>query len=180
MLYTAFDAFIDPSLREISKPLLPIDRLRDIEAMNEWVYDTVNSGVYKCGFASTQEAYDTNIYTLFESLDRLESHLAANKTPYLFGDRITEADIRLFPTIVRFDVAYYTLFKCNLKMIRYDYPRLHGWLKNLYWDTSEATNGGAFRSTTHFTPIKAGYTYTLKQTVVPAGPQIEILPLDEV
>ena len=75
-------------------------------------------------------------------------------------------------------LMYYTLFKCNLKMIRYDYPRLHGWLTNLYWETSEATNGGAFHSTTHFTPIKAGYTYTLKQTVVPAGPQIEILPLN--
>lgn len=178
MFYTAFDAFIDPSLREVSKPLLPGDKQEDIESMNEWVYNTVNDGVYKCGFASSQEAYDTNVYPLFESLDRLESHLAVNQTRYLFSDHITEADIRLYPTLARFDVAYYTLFKCNLKMIRYDYPRLHKWLRNLYWDTGKETNGGAFQSTTHFGPIKKGYTYNIKQTVVPAGPQKNILPLD--
>lgn len=178
MFYSAFDAFIDPSLRETSKPLLPGDKLRDIEAMNEWVYNTIGIGVYKCGFASTQEAYDANVYALFESIDRLESHLATNQTPYLFGDHVTEADIRLYPTLARFDVAYHTLFKCNLKMIRHDYPRLHKWLRNLYWDMSEETNRGAFKSTTHFVPIKAGYILPLKQTVVPAGPQGDILPLD--
>ena len=178
MFYNAFDAFIDPSLRETSKPLLPSEKLKDIEALNEWVYETVNNGVYKSGFASTQEAYNTNVQALFVSLDRLESHLAANRAPYLFGDHITEADIRLYPTIARFDAAYFTLFKCNLKMIRYDYPRLHKWLRRLYWDTSAETNGGAFGSTTHFGPIKEGYTYTLKQTVVPAGPVSPILPLD--
>ena len=178
MFYTAFDDFIYPSLRETSKPLLPSDKVKDIESMNEWVYDTVNNGVYKCGFATSQEAYDTNIYPLFKSLDRLESHLAVNQTPYLFGDHITEADIRLYPTLARFDAAYHTLFKCNLKMIRHDYPRLHKWLRNLYWNTSEETNGGAFGSTTHFVHIKEGYTYSLKQNVVPAGPQEPILPLD--
>ena len=178
MFYTAFDAFIDPSLRESFKPLLPSDKLKEIESMNEWVYETVNNGVYKCGFATTQEAYNTNIYPLFASLDRLESHLALNETPYLFGDHITEADIRLYPTIARFDAAYFTLFKCNLKMIRYDYPRLHKWLRTLYWDTGKETNGGAFRNTTHFAPIKEGYTYTLKQAVVPAGPLEPILSLE--
>lgn len=178
MFYTAFDDFIDPSLREDARPLLPRDKLKDIEAMNEWVYDTVNNGVYKCGFASTQEAYDANVYTLFKSLDRLESHLATNQTPHLFGNHITEADIRLYTTIARFDVAYFTLFKCNLKMIRHDYPNLHKWLRRLYWDRSKETNGGAFGSTTHFGPIKEGYTYTLKQTVVPAGPTEPILPMN--
>lgn len=177
MFYTAFDAFVDPSLRETYKPLLPSDKLKDIEAMNEWVYDTINNGVYKCGFASSQESYNTNVHALFASLDRLESHLAANQTPYLFGDHITEADIRLYPTMARFDAAYFTLFKCNLKMIRHDYPKLHQWLRKLYWDSSEETNGGVFGSTTHFVPIKEGYTYTLKQTVVPAGPVDAILPL---
>ena len=178
MFYSAFDSFIDPSLRETSKPLLPGDRLKDIDAMNEWVYDSINNGVYKCGFASTQEAYESNIKPLFESLDRVESHLATNRTPFLFGDHITEADIRLYPTIARFDAAYVTLFKCNLKMIRYDYPYLHKWLRRLYWDVSEETNGGAFGSTTHFVPIKEGYTMASKQKVVPAGPKPEILPLD--
>jgi putative glutathione S-transferase len=178
MFYTAFDSFIDPSLRETSESLLPADKLKGIEAMNEWVYNTINNGVYKCGFASTQEAYNTNVHALFNSLNRLESHLAANQTPFLFGDHITEADIRLYPTIARFDAAYFTLFKCNLEMIRYDYPSLHKWHRRLCWDTGEETNGGAFGSTTHFTPIKEGYTYTLKETVVPAGPVHPILPLD--
>lgn len=178
MFYTTFDDFIDPSLREESKPLLPGDKAKDIEEMNEWVYHTINNGVYKCGFASSQEAYDTNINVLFESLDRVESHLAATQTPYLFGDHVTEADIRLYPSIIRFDAAYFTLFKCNLKMVRYDYPHLHNWLRRLYWDTSEATNGGAFQKTTHFVPIKEGYTYSVKQVVVPAGPLEPILPLD--
>ena len=177
MFYTAFDAFIPPSLREDSKPLLPANFLKDIEAMNEWVYDTVNNGVYKCGFASAQEPYNINVHALFKSLDRLESHLTAHQTPYLFGHHITEADIRLYPTMVRFDVAYFTLFKCNLKMIRYDYPKLHDWLRRLYWDMDEETNGGAFHSTTHFVPIKEGYTYSVKQTVVPAGPMEAVLPL---
>ena len=177
MFYTAFDDFIDERLQERNKPLFPSNKIKVIEAMNEWVYDTVNNGVYKCGFASTQEAYDTNVKALFESLDRLESHLATNQTPYLFGDHITEADIRLYPTLARFDAAYFTLFKCNLKMIRHDYPCLHKWLRRLYWDVGEETNSGAFGSTTHFKPIKEGYTYTLKQTVVPAGLEIGILPL---
>lgn len=149
MLYPAFDAFVEPSLRESEKPLFPEDQRADIESMNEWVYDTINNGVYKTGFASTQEAYNENVYKLFESLDRVEAHLEARKTRFLFGDHITEADIRLYPSIARFDVAYHTLFKCNLKTIRHDYPRLHEWLRTLYWDKTQETNGGAFGNTTH-------------------------------
>ena len=178
MFYTAFDAFLPFHLRETTKPLLPANKKGKIEAMNTWVYDKINNGVYKSGFAAKQEAYDVNICALFDALDRLEFHLATKKTKFLFGDHITEADIRTYPTIVRFDIAYYTLFKCNLKMIRYDYPHLHKWLRTLYWDTSAETNGGAFKSTTHWTPIKAGYTSTLRQAVVPAGPVPEVLPLD--
>lgn len=177
MLYTAFDAFIDPSLREVSKPLLPSDKKDEIDAMNEWVYDKVNNGVYKCGFATSQEAYEGNIYPLFSALDDLETHLSTRKTPFLFGEHITEADIRLYTTLIRFDVAYYTIFKCNLKMVRYDYPRLHEWLRRLYWDKSVETNGGAFGKTTHFEVIKEGYVRAVKGVVVPAGPVPDILPL---
>ncbi|KAL0262404.1 hypothetical protein SLS55_003850 [Diplodia seriata] len=152
MLYTAFDHLLPPHRREASKGpagLLP-DHLREpIDAMNAWVYDTVNNGVYKCGFATAQKAYDASILPLFESLDRIEAHLAEDAhQPYLFGEHITEADIRLFPTIARFDTAYYTLFKCNIKMIRHDYPRIDRWMRGLYWDESERTGGGAFKKTT--------------------------------
>ena len=179
MFYTAFDALIDPARRETTRPLFPPDKRAEIEAMNEWVYDAINNGVYKCGFATSQDGYDANIYKLFDALDRVEAHLEARKTRFLFGEHITEADVRLYTTLVRFDAAYYTLFKCNLKMIRHDYPRLHTWLRTLYWDRTEETNGGAFgTTTTHWESIKNGYTYALKQAVVPAGPAEPILPLD--
>jgi len=174
-------AFIDPSLSETAKPLLPKDELADIGDMKEWVYSTINTAVYKCGFASSQEACTANVYPLFQSLDRLEAHLTEHKTSFLFGEHITEADIRFYPTIARFDVGYCTLFKCNLKSIRHDYPRLHKWLRILYWEKSQDTNGAAFGSTTHFTLIKAGYTYpgwSLKQSIVPAGHLVNIMSLD--
>ena len=157
MFYTEFDALLPESLRENSKgnkSLLPVHLQKDIEAMNAWVYDTINNGVYKTGFATTQEAYEEHVHPIFASLDRLEEHLGQpGHNPYLFGDHITEADIRLYPTLIRFDVAYYTIFKCNLKMIRHDYPRLHEWLRRLYWDESERTNGGAFKKTVDFQAV---------------------------
>jgi putative glutathione S-transferase len=107
--------------------------------------------VYKVGFATTQAAYNEHVTNLFEALDGLEQHLLQPQHhPYLFGQYITEADIRLFTTLVRFDVAYYTIFKCNTKMIRLDYPRLHDWLRRLYWNDGPETAGGAFQKTTHF------------------------------
>jgi putative glutathione S-transferase len=153
MLYDAFDEFIPEKSRELTKGkagLFPEHARTEIEKMNDWVYNTVNNGVYKTGFASTQQAYEHNVFPLFKSLDRLEEHLSDSKhQPYLFGANITEADIRLFTTLIRFDVAYYPVFKCNLKMIRYDYPRLHQWLRTLYWDDSERTHG-AFKNYTRF------------------------------
>jgi Glutathione S-transferase, C-terminal domain len=98
--------------------------------------------VYKTGFATTQQAYESSLYPLFNGLDRLEEHLGQpGHSPYLFGANITEADIRLYPTLIRFDVAYHSIFKCNLKMIRHDYPRLDKWLRMLYWDESDRMNG---------------------------------------
>jgi glutathionyl-hydroquinone reductase len=161
ILYSQFDDFLSPEHREVNKPnggFYPSHLRTEIDSMNEWVYNTVNNGVYKCGFAASQEAFDANIYPLFKSLDRLESHLASpSHQPYLFGQAITEADIRLYTTLARFDVAYHTIFQCNLKMIRHDYPRLSKWLRNLYWDTSDRTNGGAFKNTTFFEMYKLGY-----------------------
>jgi hypothetical protein len=191
MLYDSFDEFLEPEQREANKGnggLYPPRLRKEIDAMNEWVYHTVNNGVYKCGFARTQEAYDENIYPLFKSLDRLEAHLGQTG-PYLFGGNITEADIRLYTTMIRFDAAYHTLFKCNLKMIRHDYPRLSKWLRNLYWDVSERTNGGAFKKTTFFEIFKYGYVKAaLGRTIyenlevpliVPRGPVPDIEPLTD-
>ncbi|SLN59023.1 Glutathionyl-hydroquinone reductase YqjG [Roseovarius litorisediminis] len=107
----------------------PQDLRDDIEAVNTRVYDTVNNGVYKAGFATTQKAYDAAVHPLFDSLDWLEQHLAKNR--YLVGDKITEADWRLFTTLIRFDKVYHLHFKCNRARI-VDYPNLWGYLRELY------------------------------------------------
>lgn len=100
-----------------------------IEAVNDRVYDTVNNGVYKAGFATSQEAYDKAVHPLFDSLDWIEGLLAENR--YLTGDRITEADWRLFTTVLRFDRVYHTHFKCNRSRI-VDFPNLWGWARELH------------------------------------------------
>ncbi len=107
----------------------PEDLRPQIEAMNARIYDTVNNGVYKAGFATTQEAYDEGVIPLFESLNWLENLLGPNR--YLTGDRLTEADWRLFTTMVRFDPVYHTHFKCNRKWLR-EFPNLWGWTRDLY------------------------------------------------
>ena len=106
------------------------EALRDgIEDVNARIYDTVNNGVYKAGFATTQAAYEAGVYPLFETLDWLEKRLSQNR--YLLGDRLTEADWRLFPTLVRFDSVYHLHFKCNRKRI-VDYPNLWAYTRELY------------------------------------------------
>jgi putative glutathione S-transferase len=157
MFYDQFDALLPEDRREGTKGdqgYLPAGGpLREkIEELNQWVYDDVNNGVYKAGFATTQEAYEAAVVQLFESLDRVEKILEESDGPYLLGKHITDADIRLFPTIARFDVAYHTLFMCNLKLIRHDYPHIQKWLVGLYWDKSEVTRG-AFGASTHFDAV---------------------------
>jgi len=189
MFYSEFDDLLPEEQREVNHPnggLYPEHLRPEIDAMNEWVYTTINNGVYKTGFATTQEAYDKNVYPLFKSLDRVEEHLGQpGHQPYLFGAHITEADIRLYTTIARFDVSYYLLFKCNLKMIRHDYPRIDLWFRRLYWDESEKTRGGIFKRTTFFNTYKYGYLKALGRAqgggaiIIPAGPDPDILPLEE-
>jgi glutathionyl-hydroquinone reductase len=101
----------------------------DIETINSRIYDTVNNGVYKCGFATTQTAYDDAVHPLFDSLDWIEGILAKNR--YLVGDTLTEADWRLFTTMVRFDNVYHLHFKCNRRRI-IDYPNLWAYTRELY------------------------------------------------
>ncbi|KAL4938620.1 hypothetical protein BDV06DRAFT_225811 [Aspergillus oleicola] len=188
MFDSEFDEFLPGEKRAVSLPgggLYPAHLRGEIDALNEWVYDRINNGVYKTGFAATQEAYEANLYPLFEALDRVEEHLAqSGHQPYLFGEHITEADVRLYTTIARFDVAYYLIFKCNLKMIRHDYPLIDKWYRRLYYDESERTNGGAFKKTTVFSAYKYGYLVATgkkqgidsSKLVVPSGPKPDILP----
>lgn len=115
----------------------PPDLLDQIDGLNARIYDTVNNGVYKAGFATSQTAYDQAVHPLFQALDGLERRLAENR--YLTGARITEADWRLFTTLVRFDPVYHTHFKCNRKWLR-EYPNLWGWTRELYqWPKIAAT-----------------------------------------
>ena len=107
----------------------PADLRDGIEKVNDRVYDTVNNGVYKAGFATTQKAYDAAVHPLFDSLDWLEARLADNR--YLMGDRLTEADWRLFTTLIRFDPVYHLHFKCNRKRL-IDYPNLWAYTRELY------------------------------------------------
>jgi len=107
----------------------PEERRDEIEEVNARIYDTVNNGVYRAGFATSQTAYDAAIGPLFDSLDWLEARLGTQR--YLLGDKITEADWRLFTTLIRFDLVYHLHFKCNRARI-IDYPNLWGYLRELY------------------------------------------------
>lgn len=101
----------------------------EIDALNDVIFNNINNGVYKTGFARTQEAYEESVVKVFSTLDELEARLSTRR--YLLGDKITEADWRLLPTLVRFDVGYFSAFKCNLRALR-DYPHLSAYLKDLY------------------------------------------------
>ena len=124
MFNSAFNGLTDNDL-DFYPPALQAD----IEPINGRIYDTFNNGVYRCGFSTTQAAYNAAVVPLFETLDWLEDHLASNR--YLMGHQLTEADWRLFPTLARFDSVYHLHFKCNQKRI-IDYPNLWAYTRELY------------------------------------------------
>ena len=144
--------------------LYPSDLADEIDALNPWLYDALNNGVYKAGFASSQKAYEEAVMTVFQALDILEDRLSDGR-PFLFGGRLTETDIRLFVTLVRFDAAYHGLFKTNLRRIA-DYPRL---LKH----TNRILRVPGVSDTVDMNHIKTGY-YSIKALnpggIVPVGP----------
>ncbi|MEE3622457.1 glutathione S-transferase family protein [Nitrospirillum sp. BR 11752] len=130
----------------------------EIDALNARIYDTVNNGVYKAGFATSQAAYEEAITPLFDTLDWLEDRLSSRR--FLTGDRVTEADIRLFTTLVRFDPVYVGHFKCNIRRIA-DYPNLSAYLRDLYQLPGVA-------GTVNFQHIK-GHYYESHRTINPTG-----------
>ncbi|KXN74670.1 glutathione S-transferase omega-like 2 [Conidiobolus coronatus NRRL 28638] len=128
MFNNAFDSILPKEVQGVD--FYPQELRSEIDQINEWIYNDINNGVYKSGFATTQEAYENNVYPLFKSLDRVEDILSKNK--YLVGGKLTEADIRLWTTIVRFDPVYHGHFKCNLKSITHDYPHILNWARRIY------------------------------------------------
>ena len=145
----------------------PLDLRSEIDSLNAEIYGRVNNGVYRAGFATTQEAYEEAVRPLFETLDKLEARLSRQR--YLCGERITEADWRLFTTLIRFNSVYYGHFKCNIRRIA-DYPNLWGFTRELYqWP--------GVRETANFQHIKRHY-YESHRTInptgiVPVGPDLD-------
>jgi putative glutathione S-transferase len=146
----------------------PHDLRPAIDDLNAIVYDTVNNGVYKAGFATTQDAYAESVAKLFDTLDMLEERLGRGR--YLFGDRLTEADWRLFTTLVRFDAVYVGHFKCNIRRID-DYPNLATYLRDLYQTPR-------IQETVNFRHIKDHYYRSHKTInptgIVPSGPALDL------
>lgn len=144
------------------------EKLRaEIDRVNARVYDTVNNGVYKAGFATTQEAYEEAVRPLFDSLDWLEDRLSRQR--WLAGDRMTEADIRLFTTLVRFDPVYFGHFKCNVRRIA-DYPALLGFTRDVYQTPGVAGTVDLGHIKRHYYQSHRGVNPT---GIVPVGPEVD-------
>ncbi len=162
MLNSAFDDFADAAV-----DLYPAPLRAAIDEVNELVYGAVNDGVYRCGFAKTQAAYEASFNRLFATLDQLEERLGRQR--YLVGDRFTEADLRLFPTLVRFDTVYYSHFKCNLRRIA-DYHNLSNYTRDIYQMPGVA-------ETVDLPRIKLGYyggMHNLNPSgIIPLGPELD-------
>ena len=145
----------------------PADLRSEIDAVNARVYQTLNNGVYRCGFATSQEAYDEAVVPLFDTLDWLDARLATRR--HVCGGRLTEADWRLFTTLVRFDPVYYSHFKCNLRRLT-DYANLWAYTRDLYQHPGVA-------GTVDFDHIKRHYYGSQRQVnptgIVPRGPILD-------
>ena len=164
MLNASFGAYSNNSV-----DLYPPRLQREIDKLNSYYYENFNNGVYRAGFATSQHAYDEAYEQVFAALDHLDEQLAA-AGPYIFGQHLTETDVRLFVTLVRFDAAYFGIFKCNKKRIS-DYRNISSYLRRLY-----ALPG--ISETVDFGHIKAGY-YSLGNLnpngIIPKGPEIDLV-----
>jgi len=162
MLNSEFDEFGKTAL-----DLYPAALRSEIDETNAFVYDAINNGVYRCGFARTQAAYEQSFRKLFAALDSLEERLGRQR--YLVGDRFTEADLRLFPTLVRFDAVYYSHFKCNLRRLA-DYHNLTNYTRDIYQMPGVA-------ETVDIPRIKLGYYGGMRNLnpsgIIPVGPELD-------
>ncbi|ATZ53820.1 Bcgst10 [Botrytis cinerea B05.10] len=165
-LNTGFDSILDDEYKNLN--FYPDNLAAEIDEMGEWIQSDINTGVYKAGFAPNQETYDKNVVPLFKALNRIEEVIQKNGGPYVLGSEMTELDLRLYPTICRFDAVYVQHFKCNLGTIRHDYPVLNAWLKHLYWEVK------GFKESTDFKHIKENYTKSHAdinpKAITPMGP----------
>ncbi|KAF5311020.1 hypothetical protein D9619_007902 [Psilocybe cf. subviscida] len=168
---TAFNEFIPKD--KVALNYYPEELRAEIDSLNEWIYPNINNGVYRSGFATTQAAYEKAVTEVFDALDKVEKILDGKD--YLVGGKLTEADVRLWVTIIRFDPVYVGHFKCNFRTIRSGYPAIHRWMKNLYW------NNPAFKESTNFEHIKTHYYWSHNMInptrIVPEGPVPNIEPL---
>ena len=159
-LETAFDDMLPEEAR--ARNFYPEHLRGRIDEICEWMQRDLNLGVYRAGFAPNQEVYEKNVVPVFDALNRLEKLLAENneKGPFVLGEEMTEVDLRLFPTLIRFDTVYVQHFKCNLGTIRHSYPRLNRWMKNLYWEVL------GFKETTDFKHIKENVSCSRSSIIV--------------
>jgi putative glutathione S-transferase len=162
MLGSEFEAFA-----RSHEDYYPTALRAEIDAVNELVYPNINNGVYRCGFATTQEAYERAFSALFGALGELESRLSRSR--YLVGERATEADWRLFPTLVRFDAVYVGHFKCNLRRIA-DYPNLSNYLRDLYQVPGVANTVDMDHIKRHY---YASHRHINPTGIVPKGPELD-------
>jgi putative glutathione S-transferase len=165
-LQTSFNDILPEEKAKIT--LYPEHLRAKIDEVAVWMQRDLNSGVYKAGFAETQEDYDKNVIPVFAALNRLEKLIHQNGGPYILGKQLTELDVRAYATVVRFDTVYVQHFKCNLGTIRNEYPQLNNWLRRLYWSEP------GFRETTNFKHIKENYTKSHgdinPKAITPMGP----------
>ncbi|EDO15636.1 hypothetical protein Kpol_489p17 [Vanderwaltozyma polyspora DSM 70294] len=188
-----FDEFVeDKEYLANKRELVPKQLEAEIDDFNTWVYDGINNGVYKAGFSENQAVYEREVTNVFNNLDKVEAilkkkhsdleskHGKGNEKAILseyftVGNQLTEADVRFYTTIVRFDPVYVQHFKCNFNTIRDGYPFIHLWLRNLYW------NYDAFKLTTNFDHIKLHYTRSHPRInplgLTPLGPKPDIMNL---
>jgi putative glutathione S-transferase len=164
MFNTAFK-----SLEPDTPDLCPEPLRQQIDDLNEWIYPRINNGVYRAGFATTQEAYEEAVFPLFETLDELEQRLSTQR--YLCGDQLTEADLRLFPTLVRFDSVYAGHFKCSIRRI-VDYPNLWAYTRDIYQIPGVSQTVDMEYNKRHY----YGSHDTINPTgVIPAGPELDFM-----